>query len=77
MNQTTEPQTEYNNFIEALTIIGRYNYGIPKDKYPRFVSFQNTDKFFPPDNILKQGSKAIRSYWNNKNLRKRIEVIKK
>lgn len=34
-------------------------------------NMQKPDKHFPPNNILGQGSKAIRSYWNMKNLRRR------
>lgn len=62
---------EYEKFIEALTMIGKYDYGKPEKSYPRFVSFQNSDKHLPPDSVLERGAKAVRSYWNAKNLRKR------
>ena len=31
----------------------------------------SNDPRFPPDNIIENGSKSIRKYWNMKNLRKR------
>lgn len=58
-------------FYKVVREICKYNYGKPQKTYPRFVSFQNSDKFFPPDSVLIAGSKAIRKYWNDKNLRKR------
>ena len=42
-----------------------------KNKIPCFVQMKTIDRKMPPNNIIDQGSKVIRSYWNNKNLRKR------
>jgi len=71
LSQILQEKTDYDKFIEALTVIGKYNYGKPLKNYPRYVSFQNTDKHFPSDSVLEKGSKAVRAYWNNKNLIKR------
>ena len=61
----------WDQFFKVVTEIGSYKYGEPEKKYPRFVSFQKTDKHFPSDGILESGPDAIRRYWNMKNLRRR------
>lgn len=65
MSQILKQKNDFVLFDEPYTI---------HRKIPYSVSFQNKDSHFPPDNVLENGSEAVRTYWNNKNLRKRIEV---
>lgn len=53
---------DYKLFDEPYTI---------KKKIPCHVNMSCVDRVFPPDSILEKGANAIRTYWNNKNLRKR------
>jgi hypothetical protein len=43
-----------------------------KKKVPAFVLMGGIDKKLPPVNVLERGANAVRKYWNNKNLRKRV-----
>ena len=68
MSQQTN---DFKTWEEALREISKHDYGKPSKDYPRFISFQNRDPKFPSDGILETGPKAIRAFWNDKNLRKR------
>jgi hypothetical protein len=43
-----------------------------KKKVPVFVRMRDIDKKMPPAAVLERGADAVRKYWNNKNLRKRV-----
>ena len=64
--------TDFDKFMQVVAEIGKYNYGKPSRAYPRFVNLEKKDKHFPPNSIMMRGAKAVRKYWNDKNLRKRV-----
>lgn len=68
------PQKTYDDLIQAITAIGKYDYGTPEKKYPRFVNMQKTDSKFPSNLTIEKGPKAIRSFWNGPALRKRAKL---
>ena len=63
MKQILQQKDEFVLFDEPYTI---------HKKIPYHTSMQKQDKHFPSDSILEKGSKAVRAYWNNKNLNKRV-----
>ena len=63
MKQTLQnPSDEFILFDEPYTI---------KRKIPYRISMDVKDPHFPPESVLERGADAVRTYWNNKNLRKR------
>ncbi len=70
----------FSNAKEILTISTKSNddfvlfdepYTITK-KVPCHVNMTSIDSKMPPVATLEKGANAIRAYWNNKNIRRRI-----
>ena len=51
-------------FLEPYTV---------KRKVPCEVLMKNIDTKLPPHSVINNGSKAIRTYWNNKNKKRRVK----
>ena len=48
-------------------------FSTPTQIRARHNNKSKSDPHFPPDKVLWHGDQAVRDYWNNKNLRKRVK----
>ena len=67
----SQPTNDFESFMQAVQEIGKNDYGKPSKTYPRSVSMQKMIADTPPNSVIDNGSKAIRAWYNAKNLKKR------